>query len=126
MHSLTSPPSCVDFCYVFGMRPEGLTLIDLAAYGIRLSIVVPMILLCAGVMVLIPVAASKGKLHIPGYVGIAMLAFTSSLLLGRLAGLRGIAGRSIAMVLSVGFFVLLAAAVGSILALFIYRHPSGP
>jgi hypothetical protein len=108
------------------MNPAGITLINFAAYAIRLAIVIPMVLLCVAVLIIIPVAASRGKLHIPGYVGIAILAFASGLLSGRLAGVRGIAGHGIAIFLSVAFFVLLAAAMGAIFALFVYRHPSEP
>ena len=108
------------------MNPAGLALVNFAAYAIRLAIVVPMVLLCLAVVIMIPLAASRGKLHIPGYVGIAILAFASALLSGRLAGVRSIGGHGIAIFLSVAFFVLLSAAMGSIFALFVYRHPSEP
>lgn len=101
-------------------------MVNFAAYGIRLAIVLPMVLLCLALVIMIPLAASRGKLHIPGYVGIAIVAFASGLLSGRLAGVRGIAGHGIAIFLSVAFFVLLATAMGSIFALFVYRHPSEP
>lgn len=108
------------------MNAEAVTLLNLAVYAVRLPVFVPMVLLSLGLMIMIPVAASRGKLHIPGYVGIAMLTFASSLLFGRLAGVRGIAGRGIAIFLSVAFFALLAASVGSILALFVYRRREEP
>ena len=108
------------------MHFEAIALANFALYGIKLAVVIPMAFLCITVMLAIPMAASRGKLHIPGYVGIAILAFGIGLLSGRLAGAQGIAGRKVATVLSVAFFVLLAAAVGSLLALFVYRHPSEP
>jgi hypothetical protein len=108
------------------MHREALALANFAVYGVRLPVVIPMALLCTTVMILIPMAAARGKLHIPGYAGIAILAFASSVLSGRLAGARGVAGRGIAIFLSVAFFLLLAAAVGSILALFVYRHRAAP
>jgi hypothetical protein len=112
--------------YAKSMNAAALALVDFAVYAVRLPVVVPMLFLSLASMIMIPVAASRGKLHIPGYVGIAMLTFASSLFFGRLAGVRGIAGRGIAIVLSVAFFVLLAASVGSILALFVYRRHEEP
>ena len=72
---------------------------------------------------LIPIAAARRKLHIPGYVGIALLAFALSFVFGRVAGFARVAASGAGPILSIIFFLLIAVAVGSILALFFYRDP---
>jgi hypothetical protein len=100
------------------MSPE-----SLAMLGPKLPVVVPLFLGCFVVVVAVPWAAARGKLHVPGYVGLAFLAFALGLLLGRISGVRGVAGTPWGVFLSVVFFLLMATAMGSILALFFYRHP---
>jgi len=94
-----------------------------AVYGANLPIVIPLTGVCLMIAGLIPMAAARGKLHIPGYVGMAMLAFAVSLLFGKLAGVRRFVGSPVGPILSIIFFLLIAVAVGSILALFFYRDP---
>lgn len=77
----------------------------------------------AAIVVTIAICARRGKLHIPGYVGLAFLTFASGLVLGRIAGVRGVTGTYFGFFLSILFFLLIAVAVGSVLALFLYRHP---
>jgi hypothetical protein len=86
-------------------------------------LVVSLTLACAVIVVTIPICASRGKLHVPGYAGLAFLAFAIGLLLGRIAGARAVAGTIAGVLVSVVFFLLIATALGSILALFFYRHP---
>lgn len=97
----------------------------LVAFAVKLPIVIPLILACLAILVLIPLAASRGKYHIPGYAGIALLASLIALLFGRTAGAQGIAGSVTGIFLSIVFFLLIAVAVGAILALFCHRHPPG-
>lgn len=78
---------------------------------------------CLAIVICIPVAARRRKLHIPGYVGIAFVAFLAALILGRVVGLPRIIGTPMGIVLSVLFFLLIATTVGSVVALFFYRHP---
>jgi hypothetical protein len=78
---------------------------------------------CLIVVVSIPIAAARHKLHIPGYVGIAFASLIVGLLVGRVSGLRGISGTRTGFFLSILFFLLIASTVGSIIALFFYRHP---
>jgi hypothetical protein len=78
---------------------------------------------CFAIIILVPWAASRSRLHIPGYVGLAFLASILGLVCGRISGIRGIAGTPWGVVLSLLFFVLLAFALGSVLALFFYRDP---
>ena len=86
-------------------------------------ILLPLMLVSSAIVTLIPVAARRGKLHIPAYVGITVLSFGVGLLFGRVAGMRGVVGTSFGAILSIVFFSLMAAAVGSVLALFFYRDP---
>jgi lysylphosphatidylglycerol synthetase-like protein (DUF2156 family) len=81
------------------------------------------ILLCLPFIFGIPIAAARRKLHIPGYVGIALASLIMGLLVGRVSGLRGVSGTRTGFSLSILFFLLIASTVGSIIALFFYRHP---
>jgi lysylphosphatidylglycerol synthetase-like protein (DUF2156 family) len=87
------------------------------------SMIIFLILASAAIGVTIIVCARRGKLHIPGYVGLAFLAFAVALVLGRVAGARAVSGTHVGVVVSILYFLLIAVAVGSILALFFYRHP---
>ena len=89
----------------------------------NLPVVVPLALSSFAILIAVPWAAARGKLHIPGYVGLAFLAFAIALLLGRIAGARAITGTIVGVLLSVAFFLLIAAAVGCVVALFFYRQP---
>jgi hypothetical protein len=96
-----------------------------SALALKLSIVVPLIAACILIAVSISFFAHRGKLHIPGYAGIAALGFILSLIFGRFAGARSIAGTAVGVFFSILCFLLLAVVVGSIVALFFYRHSSG-
>jgi hypothetical protein len=87
------------------------------------SVVLPLSIVCIAIVVGIPAAAARARLHIPGYVGLASLSFAIALLLGWLSGARALAGTIVGFVLSIVFFLLIAAAVGSVVALFFYRQP---
>jgi hypothetical protein len=94
----------------------------LVASGPRLALLVPLSLACLVVLVFLPCAANRGKLHVPGYVGLAFLTCAFGLLFGRISGVRGVVGTLAGLFLSILFFLLMATAVGSVLALFFYRH----
>jgi len=91
----------------------------------RPSIVVPLIAACILIAASISFSAHRGKLHIPGYAGIAALGFVLSLAFGKVAGVRSIAGTAVGVFFSIVCFLLLAVVIGSIVALFFYRHSSG-
>src|SRR5580692_10704563 len=91
----------------------------------KLIIVVPLIAACVSIAVSISFFAHRGKLHIPGYAGIAALGLILSLIFGRFAGARSIAGTTLGVLFSILCFLLLAVVVGSIIALFFCRHSSG-
>ena len=97
--------------------------LSFVVFGAKLSIVIPLAGVCLVVVGLIPMAAARGRLHVPGYVGMAILAFAVGLLLGKLAGFRRVAASPAGPILSIIFFLLIAVAIGSILALFFYRDP---
>jgi hypothetical protein len=91
--------------------------------GTNLRLVVPLLVACFAIMIVVPLAAARSRLHIPGYVGLAFLASILGLICGRISGIRGVAGTSWGVMLSLVFFLLIAFAVGSVLALFFYRDP---
>jgi drug/metabolite transporter (DMT)-like permease len=95
----------------------------LVASGPNPFILVPLVLACVAILIVLPLTARRGRLHIPGYVGFAFLAFVLALLCGYLAGRGGITATPAGVVLSFLFYLLIAAAVGSVLALFFYRDP---
>jgi hypothetical protein len=110
------------------MMPASMLTVSLAARGFavyeaKLLIVIPLVVVCLVIAGLIPMAAARGKLHVPGYVGIALLAFAVSLIFGKLAGFRKVAASPAGPILSIIFFLLIAVVVGSILALLFYRDP---
>jgi hypothetical protein len=87
----------------------------------RHTIIVPLLAVCALVVIAIPIAAARGKLHMPGYAGLALLALVVGLLLGRMAT-HAAKGSGTAVALSTIFFILIAIAIGSVLALACYRE----
>jgi len=91
--------------------------------GANWHILAPLMAGCAAVAIAIPIAAARSKLHMPGYIGIAILAFVVSLALGELSGLRRVAGTLPGILLSIACFLSVAACIGSILALVVYRNP---
>jgi hypothetical protein len=93
------------------------------AAGPNLFAVVPLVLACFAVLIAIPATAARGKLHVPGYAGLAFLGFALGLLVARISGARSITGTLTGLSLSILFFLLMATAVGSVLAIFFYRHP---
>jgi len=101
-----------------------MTLASFAAFTMRLPILVLLILACLFLVIAIPFAASRGKLHIPGYIGIAFLAGATGFLLGWLSGAPGVQGTATGIFLSIVFFLLVATVIGSVLSLFLYRRPS--
>src|ERR1700745_1844834 len=106
-----------------GMCAFSLMARTLAVFEAKVSIVIPLVVACLVIAVLIPMAAARRKLHIPGYIGIALLAFALSLVFGKLAGFTRVAASAAGPILSILFFLLIAVAIGSILALLFYRDP---
>jgi hypothetical protein len=87
----------------------------------HLLIVTALALGCLAALVGIPLSAHRGKLHVPGYIGIALLTFVASFLFGLASGYRRIAGSPAAVVFSLLCFWSVAAGVGSIVAIFFCR-----
>lgn len=78
---------------------------------------------CLGIVLLVPRLAARGKLHIPGYVGLAFLTFLLAMLAGQFSGARGISTTFFGLTLAILFFLLIAATAGCVVALFFYRPP---
>jgi hypothetical protein len=89
----------------------------------KLSVVIPLFLACLFVLLWIPMRSRRGMLGIPACVGIGLGAAALALGMGKLAGVHGIAGTTAGVIVSVLFFLLISAAVGSFLGLFFYREP---
>lgn len=87
----------------------------------NLVFIVPLVLGCIAILAAIPVRAYRGKLHVPGYAGIAIIAFGASFVCGLLSGYRSFAGSPLGIILAVLCFLLAATSTGSILAVFFYR-----
>jgi hypothetical protein len=87
----------------------------------RPGILVPLVIFCAAILITIPAAARRGKLHMPGYAAYALLAFLVAIGIGYLSGRHGIRGTAAGVVLGFVFFGLIAAVIGCILALAFYR-----
>jgi len=95
----------------------------LFATGANLGLVVPLSIACFAIVIVVPLAAARSRLHIPGYVGLAFLAAIFGLLCGRISGIRGVGGTPWGVLLSLLFFLSIAFTVGCVLALFFYRDP---
>jgi hypothetical protein len=102
----------------------GPVLVSLIVYGTKMLLVGPLSVACLAVVISVSVFAAKGRLHMAAYVGIAFLAFGSSLLFGNLAGIKAIRGSALAVALSIAFYLCIATTVGSIVALLFYRSAS--
>ena len=89
----------------------------------KLFLLLPLLLACQAIIVGLSLAASRSRLHIPAYVGMAFLAFAFAMLAGHFSGATTVTGTPTGAVLSILFFLLIAVTVGSVLALFFYRHP---
>jgi hypothetical protein len=100
--------------------------ITLAIVSPRRFIVIPLILICIAIVVAIAAAASRGKLHMAGYIGIALAAFAAAMIFGKISGLRGVSGTTMGLFLSVLFFFAISAVLGSIAALGFYKPPPEP
>jgi hypothetical protein len=101
------------------------TLVLLAANprGVNLELVIPLALSCFAIMVILPISAARGRLHIPGWVGFALFSFVLSYTCARISGVHGMVAHPTGVAFSIACFLFLAAALGSILALFFYKDP---
>jgi hypothetical protein len=89
----------------------------------HLALIVPLLIVCLAVIVGLCVAASKSRLHIPAYVGMAFCSFALAMIVGHISGSPSVTGTSTGFALSIFFFLLIAVTVGSVLALFFYHQP---
>ena len=89
----------------------------------RVFLLALLTLVCLATAASLCVAASRSFLHIPAYVGLAFFSFAAAMIVGHFSGAANISGTPAGLGLSILFFILIATAVGSVLALFFYRHP---
>jgi hypothetical protein len=98
-------------------------MVAIMLFAARGPLVIPLTLAGILVALLIPFAASRGKLHVPGYVGLVIASFGIAFIFGRISGVHGVRGSTLGVVLSILFFLLIAVAAGSMLAILFYRAP---
>jgi hypothetical protein len=89
----------------------------------RSFLTIPLVAACLSLVIALSVAASRSYLHIPGYVGLAFGTFAAAMVAGHFSGGPRLIGTPLGVALSMLFFLLISVTVGSILALFFYRHP---
>jgi hypothetical protein len=91
--------------------------------GVNLELVIPLALSCLAIMIILPISAARSRLHIPGWVGFALFSFVLSYTCARISGTHSFVGRPTGVFFSIACFLFLAAALGSIIALFFYKDP---
>jgi hypothetical protein len=91
------------------------------AYSVRSAILIPLAAACFAIVLLVPIRAFQGMLHIPAYCGSALLALAFGLIVGKIASMQ-IPGSFLGVALSILFFLAMAACLGSVLAIFVYRQ----
>jgi hypothetical protein len=94
----------------------------LALGGLRFVMIAVLMLCCLAIAISMPIAARRGKFHVPGYLGLAGLTFVVSIILGKLSGSRHIAGSPAGIIISFIFYLLMAVSLGSVISLFVYRR----
>jgi hypothetical protein len=91
--------------------------------GVNLELVIPLALSCLAIMIILPISAARSRLHIPGWVGFALFSFVLSYTCARISGAHSFVGRPTGVFFSIACFLFLAAALGSVIALFFYKDP---
>ncbi len=104
-------------------QPAALILFAANPRSVNLEIVIPLALSCLAIMVILPISAARRRLHIPGWVGFALFSFVLSYTCARISGVHSFVGRPTGVFFSIACFLFLAAALGSVLALFFYKDP---
>jgi hypothetical protein len=95
----------------------------LAINSPRPAVLVPLAAISLAIVVGIPTAAYRGKLHMAGYIGLALAAFAAAMVFGKLSGLHHVTGTVIGLFLSFLFFSAIATVLGSLAALAFYKAP---
>jgi hypothetical protein len=92
-------------------------------HGLNLELVIPLALSCFAIMVILPISAARGRLHIPGWIGFALFSFVLSYTCARISAVHSFVAKPTGVAFSIACFLFLAAALGSIIALFFYKEP---
>lgn len=95
-----------------------------ALLAVNVGVIVPLALSCLVVVVVIPSAASRGRLNVPVYALMLFVAAMIAFGIGKLAGAQSVHGTTLGVVISFIFFLLVATAAGSFLGIFFYRQPT--
>jgi len=93
--------------------------------GLNLELVIPLALSCLAIMIILPISAARSRLHIPGWVGFALFSFVLSYTCARISAVHSFVGHPTGVFFSIACFLFLAAALGSVIALFFYKDPPG-
>jgi hypothetical protein len=101
------------------------TLLASNPHSFNLELVIPLALSSLAIMITLPISAARSRLHIPGWVGLALFSFVLSYTCARISGVHGIVGHRTGVLLAIMCFLFLAAALGSVIALFFYKDPPG-
>lgn len=91
--------------------------------ALRTGVVIPLAVASLVLIVVIPSAAWRGKLSVPIYALLALAAGVLAFATGRLAGVRTVHGTPLGVVISILFFLLVAAGLGCFLGMLFYRQP---
>lgn len=94
-----------------------------AFVALKTGVVIPLALACLVLIVVLPAAAWRGRLSVPIYALLALAAGAVAYVAGTLAGAQSVRGTAFGVVLSIIFFLLVAAAVGCFLSILFYRQP---
>jgi len=94
-----------------------------AFISLRAGVLIPLALACMVLIVLIPSAAWRGKFSVPIYALLALASGTLAFAAGTLAGARTVRGTPLGVVISILFFLLIAAGFGCFLSMLFYRPP---
>lgn len=91
--------------------------------ALKTGVIIPLGAACMVLIVLIPSAAWRGRMSVPIYALMALAAGLTALGVGHLAGAETVRGTPLGVVISIMFFLLIAAALGCFLGILFYRQP---
>jgi len=94
-----------------------------ALVALKTGIVIPLGAACMVLIVLIPSAAWRGRMSVPIYALMALATGITALAAGHLAGAQTVRGTPLGVVISIVFFLLVAAGFGCFLGILFYRQP---
>lgn len=107
------------------MDPISYSALSLGALvALKTGIVIPLALACLVLIVVLPAAAWRGRLSVPIFALLALVAGAVAFGAGKLAGAQSVHGTPFGIVVSIVFFLLVAGALGCFLGIVFYRYPA--